>query len=108
VSALLAFEVPSVNEETNTFLVLGARNVAMILAWTTIARRAAARSDCWAVKARQIELEILHVPERFYPRNVAPEGGLLARIAPGAVLVGFAVLWVGLMVYVFWSPYLHG
>lgn len=107
VSALLAFEVLSVNEDTNTFLVLGALNVAMILSWIVVARRAAARADRWAMKARQIEREVLRVPERYSLWNASPEGGLPAWIAPGAALIGFLVLWVGLMAYAFWATYLH-
>ncbi len=108
VNALLAFEVLSVNEDTNTFLVLGALNLAMILSWVIIARRAAARTARWAMKARRIEREILRVPDRLSLWNEAPEGGLPAWIAVGGVLVGFAVLWVGLMGYAFWVTYLHG
>ena len=106
VNAILAFEVLSVNEDTNTFLVVGGLNLAMILSWIVIARRAAEREARWAMKARRIEREILRVPDRLSLWNEAPEGGLPAWIAVGAVLVGFAVLWVGLMAYAFWFTYL--
>jgi hypothetical protein len=106
VSAIFAFEVLGVNEDTNTFLVVGGLNLAMILSWIAIARRAATRQARWAMKARRIEREILRVPDRLSLWNEAPEGGLPAWIAVGAVLVGFAVLWVGLMAYAFWFAYL--
>ena len=106
VNAIFAFEVLSVNDDTNTFLVVGGLNLAMILSWIVIARRAAERQARWGMKARRIEREILRVPDRLSLWNDAPEGGLPAWIAVGAVLVGFAVLWVGLMAYAFWFTYL--
>lgn len=106
VNALLAFEVLSVNEDTNTFLVLGALCLAMDASWLVIARRAAGRSQRWAEKARLIEKDSLGVPDRYSVWDDAAYGGLPAWIAVGAVLVGFVVLWVGLMAYAFWSTYL--
>ena len=106
VNALLAFEVLSVNEDTNTFLVLGALCVAMDVAWLAIARRAAAREDRWAMKARKIERELLRVPDRLSLWEEASDRGLPAWIAVGAVIVGFVVLWIGLMAYASWVTYL--
>ncbi len=105
-NAILVFEVLSVNEDTNTFLVLGALCVAMDLSWLAIARRAAAREARWGMKARRIEREVLHVPDRLSLWDEAAEGGLSAWVAVGAVVVGFVVLWVGLMAYAFWITYL--
>ncbi len=106
VNALLAFEVLSVNEDTNTFLVLGALCLAMDVAWLAIARRAAGRAERWAMKARKIEREVLRVPDRFSLWEGAADGGLPAWIAVGAVLVGFIALWVGLTLYAYWTTYL--
>ncbi|HYM40917.1 MAG TPA: hypothetical protein VEY12_12385 [Thermoplasmata archaeon] len=108
ISAILAFEVLSVNEDVNTFLVLGVLNLAMIVGWIVVAIRATARADRWGMKVRRIEREVLRVPDRFSLWNEAPEGGLPAWIAVGVVLVGFAVLWFGLTMYAFWVGYLHG
>jgi hypothetical protein len=106
VNALLAFEVLSVNEDTDTFFVVGALNLAMISTWILIARGAAARSKVWALKARRIELELLRIPEHLEAGNALEEGGLPAWIAGGLALVGFAVLWAGLIAYAFWWAYL--
>lgn len=107
IAAVLLFEVLSVNEDTNTILVLGVLNLAMIVSWLVIARRSAERSGRWAMKARRIEQEVLRVPDRLSLWNESAEGGLPAWIAVGAVLVGFAVFWVGLMLYASWFTYLH-
>ncbi len=106
VNAILAFEVLSVNEDTNTFFVVGVLNLALILAWVSIARRAAARSERWVLKARRIETEVLRIPEHLALGNPRSEEGLPAWVAAGAVLVGFAVLWAGLIAYAFWWAYL--
>ena len=106
VNAILAFEVLSVNEDTNTFLVLGGLSLAVDLSWLAIGRRAAAREARWAMKARRIEREVLHVPDRLSLWENAADGGLPAWIAVGAVVVGFVVLWVGLMAYATWVTYL--
>ncbi len=103
VNAVLAFEVLSVNEDTNTFLVLGSLCVAMDVAWLVIARRAAGREDRWAMKARRIEREVLRVPDRLSLWEEASDRGLPAWIAAGVAPVGFIVLWVGLMAYALWS-----
>ncbi len=105
VNALLTFEVLSVNEDTNTFLVLGALCLAMDLSWLVIARRAAGRSERWAEKARLIEKDFLGVPARYTLWDDAAYKGLPAWIAVGAVLVGFVVLWVGLMAYAYLATY---
>ncbi len=107
VNALLAFEVLSVNEDTNTILALGVLNLAMILTWVSVARRAEARASRWALKARRIEREVLKVPDRFSLWNEAPEGGSPSWIAVGVSLVGFAVFWAAIMGYAFWATYLH-
>ncbi len=99
VNALLVFEVLSVNEDTNTFLVVGGVCLAMDIAWLAIAARASAREGRWALKARRIEQEILRVPDRASLWESASDGGLPAWIASGAMIVGFLVLWVGLVVY---------
>ncbi len=106
VNALLAFEVLSVNEDTNTFLVVGTLCLAMDVAWLVIARRAAGRAERWAMKARHIEREVLRVPDRFSLWEGAADGGLPAWIVVGAVLVGFIALWVGLTLYAYWTTYL--
>ncbi len=99
VNALLVFEVLSMNEDTNTFFVLGGTCLAMNIAWLAIARRAGAREQRWALKARRIEQEILRVPDRASLWDSASDGGLPAWIAAGAGIVGFIVLWIGLMAY---------
>ena len=106
VNALLAFEVLSFNEDVNTFLVLGALCVAMDAGWIVLARRAAAREARWAMKARRIEREVLRVPDRLSLWEDASDRGLPAWVAAGAAVVGFLVLWVGLMAYAYWSTYL--
>ncbi len=106
VNAVLAFEVLSVNEDTHTFLVLGGLCLAMNVSWLVVARRAAAREDRWAMKARKIERELLQTPDRFSLWETASDRGLPAWIAVGAVVVGFVVLWVGLMAYASWATYL--
>jgi len=106
VNAILAFEVLSVNEDTNTFFVVGALNLAMILTWIWVARAAAARSKLWALRARRIEVEILRIPGDLTVVIAPAEGGMPAWIAAGVALVGFAVLWAGLVAYAFWWAYL--
>lgn len=106
INALLAFEVLSMNEDTNTFLVLGALCVAMDVSWLVIARRAAGREDRWAGKARRIEREVLRVPDRLSLWDDAADRGLPAWVAAGAAVVGFVVLWIGLMGYAFLTTYL--
>ncbi len=99
VNALLVFEVLAMNEDTNTFLVLGGVCLAMDIAWLAIARRAEAREERWAMKARRIEREILRVPDRASLWENASDGGLPGWIAAGGIVVGFLVLWIGLVVY---------
>lgn len=106
VNAVLAFEVLSVNEDTNTFLVLGGLCLAADLTWIAVARRAAAREARWAMKARRIEREVLQVPDRLSLWEDASDRGLPAWVAAGAAVVGFVVLWVGLMAYASWVTYL--
>ncbi len=105
-NAILAAELLAVNEDTNTFLVVGALGLAMDLSWFVIARRAAGRAERWAMKARRIEREVLRVPDRLSLWEDASDRGLPAWIAAGAVLVGFTVLWVGLMAYAYWATYI--
>lgn len=99
VNALLAFEVLAMNEDTNTFLAVGGICLAMDVAWLAIAQRAGAREERWAMKARRIEREILRVPDRASLWENASDGGLPAWIAAGAIVVGFLVLWIGLVIY---------
>ncbi len=103
-NAILVAEVLSVNEDTNTFLLLGLLSLVMSLCWLVVARRAGSRAADWARKARGIEDGILGIPEQFSVWGASePEAGP-TWIAVAGVLVSFAVVWIGLMIYaVYWQ-----
>ena len=106
VAAILMAELLSVNEDTNTFLVVCGLGLTLSLGWLLAARRAGAREMAWIRKARHLEETIFTVPDPFRVWDEVSKEGLPAWIAMAAVQVAFVIVWAGLMAYAFWSTYL--
>ncbi len=106
VGALLAFEVLSINEDRDTFFVVGGLNLLIVISWMYLARRAAARSAVLGLMAKRIEVEVLKIPRDLSVGAATAEGAEPTLLATGAVLLGFAVLWAGLVAYSFWWAFL--
>lgn len=103
-NAVLLAEALGMNEDTNTFLLLGLLSLVISLSWLVFASRAAKRGTQWARKASRIEEGILAIPAQFSVWDESGRGGAPAWIAVAGVLVSFSVVWVGLVGYaLYWQ-----
>ena len=106
VSALLLFELLVVNEDVDTFYVVGVLNLAVLLAWAVVARRIGREARRWAEKAKGLEKEVLRIPTLYSLWEEARPDVTPAWMAAGAAVVGLIVFWIGLLAYAFLAT--HG
>lgn len=106
VSALFLVELLAVNEDANTFLVVGVLNLGMLLGWIGLARRVGLTARRWTGKARGLEKEVLRIPSLYSLWEEAGQGAPPAWIAAGWVLAALTAFWFGLLAYVVWVTYL--
>ncbi len=106
VSVLFLIELLAVNEDSNTFLVVGVLNVALLLGWIGFARRVGLQARRWIGKARGLEKEVLRIPGLYSLWEESGEEASPAWIAAGWILVALTVFWFGLLAYVVWVTYL--
>jgi len=106
VSAVLLAELLWVNEDSNTFLVVGVLNLAMLLGWAALARRVGLAARRWAGKARGLEKEVLRIPSLYSLWEESGQVAPQAWITAGVAVVSLAVFWIGLLGYVVWVTYL--
>ena len=106
VNALFMVEVLSMNEDTNTFLVVGGLSILVNLAWLVVARRAGQREVLWVTRARSLEKEVLQVPDMYSVWGEASLDTTPIWVAQAFLLIALTAIWFGLLGYAFWSTYL--
>ena len=107
-NVLLLIEVLSVNEDANTFLLVGLLGLTISASWLAFAKRAGAREMRWERQARVLEKDVLLVPEALSVWYEAPPHRYPAWISVAGVLASFCVVWAGLLGYAVWTTYLAG
>ncbi len=107
-SALFLIELLSVNEDSNTFLVVCVLNLGMLLGWIAFARRVGLALRRWTVKARGLEKQALQIPSLYSLWEESGQEAPPAWVAAGLVVVALTVFWAGLLAYVVWVTFLVG
>lgn len=106
VGVLFLVELLAVNEDANTFLVVGVLNLGLLLGWIGFARRVGLATRRWAGKARGLEKEVLRIPGMYSLWEESGQAAPPAWIAVGWVLAAMTAFWFGLLAYVVWVTYL--
>lgn len=106
INALFLVEVLSVNEDTNTFLVVGGLCILVNAAWLVVARRAGQREVLWVTRARSLEKEVLQVPDMYSVWGEATLDKTPIWVAQAFLLAALTAIWIGLLGYAFWFTYL--
>ena len=99
-SVILLAELLAVNEDADTFYVVGLLNLAVLGAWIAVARHVGLQVRRWTTKAQGLEKQVLRVPSLYSLwEESAPSAGP-AWLAAGAAVVGLIVFWAALLAYV--------
>lgn len=106
VNALFMIEVLSVNEDTNTFLVVGGLCILVNAAWLVVARRAGQREVLWVTRGRSLEKEVMRVPDMYSVWGEATLDTTPIWVAQAFLLIALTAIWIGLLGYAVWSTYL--
>ncbi len=106
-NAVLLAELLAVNEDRDTFFLVGSLAAILDLAWLVIARRVGLQGRRWTVKARGLERDVVRVPVLY---SLWEDSGteVPAWIAAAFVVAGFAAVFVGVMAYAAWVTHVFG